>query len=65
MHGVVKQSGGHIEVHSKPGEGTMFKVYLPQGEGEADAAGKGETILLVEDEDAVRQALGASPPEER
>ena len=54
-------------MHSKLGEGTTFEVYLPQVEAEADAAGKGETaislsrggeaILLVEDEDAVREVV--------
>jgi two-component system cell cycle sensor histidine kinase/response regulator CckA len=66
VHGIVKQSGGHIEVYSEPGHGTAFKVYFPHAEGALSSAGVGgfdvmptgdETLLLVEDDDAVR-ALG-------
>jgi PAS domain S-box-containing protein len=66
VYGIVKQSGGHISVHSELGKGTTFKVYLPQVLDRLRAAsildapdaisGKGnETILLVEDEPAVRE----------
>ena len=64
VYGIVKQSGGHIWVYSEPGRGTTFKIYLPRvmGTGEvkqrqikyADAAKPGETVLLIEDEVAVR-----------
>jgi PAS domain S-box-containing protein len=63
-YGIVKQSGGYIWVYSEPGRGTTFKVYLPMLDEAADgaepvrlrsAAQKGtETILLVEDDEAVR-----------
>jgi CheY-like chemotaxis protein len=64
VYGIVRQSGGHIQVYSEPGLGTSFKVYLPIVRTEAPPAeaepsqplpqGAGETILLVEDEPAVR-----------
>jgi two-component system cell cycle sensor histidine kinase/response regulator CckA len=65
VYGVVKQSGGHVTVYSEPGVGTTFKIYLPRVEGvpEKDRAssvnaalvGGTETVLVVEDEDAVRR----------
>jgi PAS domain S-box-containing protein len=65
VHGFVKQSGGCVEVRSEPGAGTCFTIYLPcidardgSGAGVAEAGGghaRGTgTILLVEDDDAVR-----------
>jgi CheY-like chemotaxis protein len=64
VHGVISQSGGHIEVDSGPGSGTSFRIYLPRsGPGfqiapsvaEVKLAPQGsETLLLVEDEEAVR-----------
>ena len=64
VYGFVKQSGGHIDVSSEVGKGTTFEIYLPRArEGERAAATApaalaspmgSETILLVEDEDAVR-----------
>ncbi len=64
VYGFVKQSGGHVEVSSEPGQGTTFRIYLPSEEG-AEATTrpssgiheltKGtETILLAEDDDSVR-----------
>jgi len=66
VYGIVKQSGGYIWVYSEVGKGTTFKVYLPRvsdsipaspaPETPAPTAQRGhETILLVEDEPAVRQ----------
>jgi PAS domain S-box-containing protein len=64
VYGVVKQSGGHIEVSSQVGVGTTFRVYLPLvEEPKPEAPGperhqesRGEeTILLVEDEEGVRR----------
>jgi len=64
-YGIVKQSGGYIWVYSEQNRGTTFKVYLPRVDGAADvteiarkksAVQKGtETILLVEDDEAVRE----------
>jgi PAS domain S-box-containing protein len=65
VYGIVQQSQGHIAVETAPGEGSTFRVYLPLAEGQPpveeapgrvpDPAGGTETILLVEDEDAVRE----------
>jgi two-component system cell cycle sensor histidine kinase/response regulator CckA len=61
--GIVKQSGGHVEVYSEPEVGTTFKIYFPAVEEQVSApkgidGGSGvrgtETVLLVEDEDGVR-----------
>jgi two-component system cell cycle sensor histidine kinase/response regulator CckA len=67
VYGIVQQSGGHVLVHSEPGKGTTFNVYLPRTDRalEAPAAALGatvdvggtETILLVEDEEQVRSIM--------
>jgi two-component system, cell cycle sensor histidine kinase and response regulator CckA len=65
-YGIVRQSGGHIFVDSKPGEGTRFSIYLPasraqemvsKGTSSAAADTGTETILLVEDDEKVRAVL--------
>jgi two-component system cell cycle sensor histidine kinase/response regulator CckA len=66
VYGIVKQSGGFIWVYSEPGLGTTFKIYLPSIRQRAattsacktvETCPRGsETILLVEDEAAVRQS---------
>jgi signal transduction histidine kinase/ActR/RegA family two-component response regulator len=69
VFGFVKQSGGHVTIYSEPGQGSTVKVYLPRfvrpeakpGATARNAAtvqqrGKGETILIVEDDEEVRRS---------
>ena len=65
VYGIIKQSGGHVSVQSKVGHGTTFMIWLPLVENparldgpsreSAEPMGGRETILLVEDEDGVRE----------
>jgi two-component system, cell cycle sensor histidine kinase and response regulator CckA len=67
VYGIVKQSGGFIFAHSDMGHGTTFRIYLPRVEDATEysgpvknpsaAAGGSETVLLVEDEESVRQLV--------
>ncbi|HEY2897886.1 MAG TPA: PAS domain S-box protein, partial [Gemmatimonadaceae bacterium] len=65
VYGIVKQSGGYITVYSEIGHGTTFKIYLPRVDAAADSAvlddgasmhstKGGETVLIVEDDNALR-----------
>ncbi len=67
IYGIVKQSNGYIWVYSEPGRGSTFKIYLPEVQAPAEPVvgkaapvtvqGGSETILLVEDEDALREII--------
>jgi PAS domain S-box-containing protein len=68
VYGIVQQSGGHIDVYSEEDVGTVFKVYFPvtlehvrteaeQAGSPSSIVGRGEKVLLVEDEEAVRRAV--------
>ena len=67
VYGIVKQSGGYIWLYSEPGRGTTFKVYLPRVDAPVESARPdpviaaslrgSETILLVEDQEEVRNLV--------
>jgi len=66
VYGFVKQSGGHIKIYSEVGEGTTVKLYLPRSAEKEDelltrvtgrVVGGEETILVAEDDEAVRQTV--------
>lgn len=61
VYGIIKQSGGHIEVESTRGEGTRFDVFLPLIGTRADSAGR-IRIPNVEDAEALAALSWASPP---
>lgn len=62
VHGFVKQSGGHTKIYSEPGHGTVVKIYLPATYGdeaveESGFEGNGRNMLIVEDDDLLRQSV--------
>ncbi len=67
VYGIIKQSGGYVLVESEPRQGTTFRIYLPRVEDALEPAGPvgvssshsggSETVLLVEDEESVRQLV--------
>jgi PAS domain S-box-containing protein len=67
VYGIIKQSGGYVFVQSELGRGTVFTIYFPSVDEPSDVAGAtpvaaataggSETILLVEDEESVRQLI--------
>lgn len=68
VYGFVKQSGGHIKLYSEPGHGTTVKLYLPRTTQSEDIivdvdagplTGGSETILVAEDDEAVRETVVA------
>ena len=69
VYGIVRQHDGYIDLASRSGQGTTFTLYFPYGAQQAEAPvmngetlvrGHGETILVVEDDAAIRSALSAS-----
>ncbi|MBI5526748.1 MAG: response regulator [Deltaproteobacteria bacterium] len=65
VYGAVKQNGGDVHLYSEPGKGTVFKLYFPRVKPSGEAQlprdgtsmnGKGQRILMVEDDEAVRRA---------
>lgn len=69
VYGIVKQAGGHVHVDSEAGRGSTFTIHLPAFVGDEEEplsrmdfreelpSGRGETVLVAEDEDAVREAV--------
>ena len=67
VYGIVKQSGGYVWVYSEPGRGATFKIYLPRVDEPVERAeaspdlsevpGGSETVLLAEDDSAVREVV--------
>ena len=69
IHGFVRQSGGQVRIYSEVGRGTTVCLYLPRFAGAAEAdcpsdaepeleQGQGETVLVIDDEEAIRMLIG-------
>lgn len=68
IYGFVRQSGGQVTIESQLGRGTAIRLYLPRHDGDAEhetaealaaapATGEGETVLVIDDEPAVRMLV--------
>ncbi|PLC50817.1 hybrid sensor histidine kinase/response regulator [Pollutimonas subterranea] len=68
IYGFMRQSGGQVQIYSEVGMGTTMSVYLPRHAGTADAprevsnaavaaSGRGETVVVIDDEPALRQLM--------
>ncbi len=66
VYGMVTQSGGYVWVYSEPGQGTTFKIYLPQvGDDDApNSVAAQVTILVIEDDETIRTAIVQALEEE-
>jgi two-component system cell cycle sensor histidine kinase/response regulator CckA len=68
VYGIVTEAGGHVELHSGPGDGTTVEILLPAVDADAPedpvstpagrTAGRGERVLVVEDDPSVRMLVG-------
>lgn len=68
-YGFVRESGGFLHVYSEPGQGTVFRMYLPQARGADNLvpfpqesvveSGKGEVVMIVDDDERLRHMAGA------
>jgi PAS domain S-box-containing protein len=66
IYGFVRQSGGHVRIYSELGQGSTIKLYIPRHQGGVEVrteqereapAGRGETVLVIEDDASVRMIV--------